>query len=116
MNPDEKKNWNLFLPEVQISLPSPILVSIFQVPYESFKNSFLNNFAMTLGELNYKDTFIEGAAIPYPAAMNVLFIIFVLTMPIIMMNMLVRSTNNLPSLNSCYLAIEVLSKIQYKQQ
>ena len=45
---------------------------------------------MTLGELNYKDTFLGGDELPYAAAMNVLFIIFVLTMPIIMMNMLVR--------------------------
>lgn len=44
---------------------------------------------MTLGELNYADTFMPWEY-PFSSLVNFLFVIFVLSMPIILMNMLVR--------------------------
>ena len=44
---------------------------------------------MTLGELNYADNFMPWEY-PFSTLVNVLFVIFVLAMPIILMNMLVR--------------------------
>ena len=46
-------------------------------------------FVMTLGELNYADTFLPWEELQFPAAVNILFVLFVLGMPIILMNMLV---------------------------
>ncbi|XP_022786604.1 transient receptor potential cation channel subfamily A member 1-like isoform X2 [Stylophora pistillata] len=48
----------------------------------------LTIFAMTLGELNYADNFMP-LEYPFAELINVLFILFVLAMPIILMNMLV---------------------------
>ena len=45
---------------------------------------------MTLGELEYENDFIlENSKRHYPEAVNVVFVLFCLAMPIILMNMLV---------------------------
>ena len=46
-------------------------------------------FVMTLGELNYADNFIPWDKLEYPTMANILMVMFVLGMPIILMNMLV---------------------------
>lgn len=46
---------------------------------------------MTLGELDYENDFIKAFP-PYPEAVNIVFVLFALSMPIILMNMLVRKT------------------------
>ena len=48
-------------------------------------------YVMTLGELNYHDDFLPWDGLAFPTLTNILFIVLVLGMPIIMMNMLVRS-------------------------
>ncbi len=53
-------------------------------------------FVMTLGELNYADTLMPWDKLEYAALTNILFFLFVLGMPIILMNMLV-SNNRLRS-------------------
>ena len=52
-------------------------------------------YVMTLGELNYHDDFLPWDGLAFPTLTNILFIILVLGMPIIMMNMLVRSIDNI---------------------
>lgn len=48
---------------------------------------------MTLGELDYENDFIKAPSRPpYPEAVNIVFVLFALSMPIILMNMLVRKT------------------------
>ena len=49
----------------------------------------LTTFVMTLGELNYADNFMPWEY-PFAILINTLFVLFVLAMPIILMNMLVR--------------------------
>ena len=45
---------------------------------------------MTLGEMEYENDFIlENSKRHYPEAVNVVFVLFCLAMPIILMNMLV---------------------------
>ena len=45
---------------------------------------------MTLGELDYENDFILPKTKPhYPEAVNIVFVLFCLAMPIILMNMLV---------------------------
>ncbi|KAL9951430.1 hypothetical protein ACROYT_G044089 [Oculina patagonica] len=56
--------------------------------YLSLPHWLLTIFVMTLGELNYADTFMPWE-FPFSTLVNVLFVIFVLAMPIILMNMLV---------------------------
>ena len=46
-------------------------------------------FVMTLGELSYEDRFMPWDSLEYPTLANILFFMFVLGMPIILMNMLV---------------------------
>lgn len=46
-------------------------------------------FVMTLGELNYSDTFMPWNEYHYATSSNIFFILFVLGMPIIVMNLLV---------------------------
>ena len=46
-------------------------------------------FVMTLGELNYGDLFTPWDKLEYDVLSNILFVMFVLGMPIIIMNMLV---------------------------
>ncbi|KAJ7328197.1 hypothetical protein OS493_025074 [Desmophyllum pertusum] len=46
-------------------------------------------FVMTLGELNYADMFMPWDKLEYASLTNILFVMFVLGMPIILMNMLV---------------------------
>ena len=50
----------------------------------------MNMFIMTLGEMNYTDVFMPWSELFYPYFANILVVLFSLTMPIIMMNMLVR--------------------------
>ena len=50
-------------------------------------------FVMTLGELNYAEVFMPWDKLEYATLTNILFFMFVLGMPIIIMNMLVRATS-----------------------
>ena len=50
-------------------------------------------FVMTLGELNYAELFMPWDKLEYSTLTNILFFMFVLGMPIIIMNMLVRTTS-----------------------
>jgi len=54
----------------------------------SLPHWLLTIFVMTLGELNYADNFMPWE-FPFSTLVNTLFVIFVLAMPIILMNMLV---------------------------
>lgn len=58
-------------------------------PYATFPYSMMTIFVMTLGELNYADLFMPWDKLEYAALTNILFFMFVLGMPIILMNMLV---------------------------
>ena len=59
--------------------------------FQTFEFALMKTFAMTLGELDYENDFILPKTEPhYPEAVNIVFVLFVLTMPIILMNMLVR--------------------------
>lgn len=57
--------------------------------FSSFPYSMMTIFVMTLGELNYADVLMPWDKREYATLSNVLFIMFVLGMPIIIMNMLV---------------------------
>lgn len=57
--------------------------------FSSFPYSMMTIFVMTLGELNYADVLMPWDKHEYSTLSNVLFIMFVLGMPIIIMNMLV---------------------------
>lgn len=46
-------------------------------------------FVMTLGEMSYEDRFMPWDSLEYATLANILFLMFVLGMPIILMNMLV---------------------------
>ena len=61
---------------------------------DNFLYSLMTMYVMTLGELNYHEDFLPWSKLPFPTLTNVLFIVLVLGMPIIMMNMLVRSIEN----------------------
>ena len=63
-----------------------------QERFASFPYSMMTIFVMTLGELNYADVLMPWDKREYATLSNVLFIMFVLGMPIIIMNMLVRRT------------------------
>ena len=63
-----------------------------QERFSSFPYSMMTIFVMTLGELNYADVLMPWDKHEYATLSNVLFIMFVLGMPIIIMNMLVRRT------------------------
>ncbi|KAL9951394.1 hypothetical protein ACROYT_G044048 [Oculina patagonica] len=58
-------------------------------PYATFPYSMMTIFVMTLGELNYADIFMPWDKLRYAALTNIVFFLFVLGMPIILMNMLV---------------------------
>ena len=58
--------------------------------FHTYEFALLKTFAMTLGELEYENDFIlENSKRHYPEAVNVVFVLFCLAMPIILMNMLV---------------------------
>ena len=63
-----------------------------QEQYASFPYSMMTIFVMTLGEMNYADVFMPWAKLEYAILSNILFVMFVLGMPIIIMNMLVGVT------------------------
>ena len=63
----------------------------FQETYSTFPYSMMTIFVMTLGELNYADTFMPWGKLEYATLTNILFFMFVLGMPIILMNMLVSN-------------------------
>ncbi|KAJ7369490.1 hypothetical protein OS493_038613 [Desmophyllum pertusum] len=58
-------------------------------PYSTFPYSMMTIFVMTLGELNYADIFMPWDKLEYASLTNILFVMFVLGMPIILMNMLI---------------------------
>ena len=58
--------------------------------FHTFQFALMKTFAMTLGELDYENDFIiEKSKRQYSEAVNVVFVMFCLAMPIILMNMLV---------------------------
>ena len=58
--------------------------------FHTYEFALLKTFAMTLGELDYEDGFIKDKSMRhYSEAVNVVFVLFCLAMPIILMNMLV---------------------------
>ena len=58
--------------------------------FNTFEFALLKTFAMTLGELDYENDFIKEQSMRhYSVAVNVVFVLFCLAMPIILMNMLV---------------------------
>ena len=58
--------------------------------FHTFEFALLKTFAMTLGEMDYENDFIlQNSEQRYPEAVNVVFVLFCLAMPIILMNMLV---------------------------
>ena len=67
-----------------------LILYFFQELEISLLHWLLTIFAMTLGELNYADNFMP-LEYPFAELINALFILFVLAMPIILMNMLVRA-------------------------
>ncbi|XP_031575301.1 transient receptor potential cation channel subfamily A member 1-like [Actinia tenebrosa] len=73
-----------------------------KLAYSTLWYSIMKTFSMTLGELNYEDTFIPSSKLHYAPAMNILFLLFCLGMPIILMNMLIG------------LAVGDIDKIQQK--
>ncbi|EDO32855.1 predicted protein [Nematostella vectensis] len=71
-------------------------------------NTLMEMFIMTLGELNYGDKFRPWANLSYPYLINILFFLFALTMPIILMNMLSSMSSNVrPSRRQKKLKISV---------
>lgn len=50
-------------------------------------------FVMTLGELDYADVFMPWDKLEHATLTNILFFMFVLGMPIILINMLVSTTS-----------------------
>ncbi|XP_048588083.1 transient receptor potential cation channel subfamily A member 1 isoform X2 [Nematostella vectensis] len=62
---------------------------IYSDDFTDLPNTLMEMFIMTLGELNYGDKFRPWANLSYPYLINILFFLFALTMPIILMNMLV---------------------------
>ena len=68
-------------------------LSHYQETYSTFPYSMMTIFVMTLGELNYSDTFMPWGKLEYATLTNILFFLFVLGMPIILMNMLVSNKN-----------------------
>lgn len=58
--------------------------------FQFYQFALLKTFAMTLGELDYENDFIKAPSRPpYPEAVNIVFVLFALSMPIILMNMLI---------------------------
>lgn len=58
--------------------------------FQFYQFALMKTFAMTLGELDYENDFIKASpGPPYPEAVNIVFVLFALSMPIILMNMLV---------------------------
>ena len=57
--------------------------------FGDFPLSMMAMFVMTLGELNYHDSFLPWEELRFSTLTNIMFILMVLGMPIIMMNMLV---------------------------
>ena len=60
-----------------------------QESFATFPYSMMTVFVMTLGELNYADLFMPWDKLEYATLTNIFFFLFVLGMPIIIMNMLV---------------------------
>ena len=64
---------------------------ILQEVYQSLPYSMMTMFVMTLGELNYSDTFMPWTDYRFATSLNIFFVLFVLGMPIIVMNLLVSN-------------------------
>ena len=73
-----------------------------QSSFEDFGKAIVKTTVMTVGELDYNDllvtnlyastnkTGIPSPLVPYPVISYIFFYIFMLTMPIVLMNLLVR--------------------------
>ena len=80
------------------------LCKLFQEPFRSFGKSVVKTTVMTIGEFDYTNMLIDGLGqsntynrirvplVPFPRISNAFFFIFMLTMPIVLMNLLVRTT------------------------
>ena len=78
------------------------VVPVFQDPFKTFGKSFVKTTVMATGEFDYTNMLIDGLGqnnnhsgilvplIPFPEVSTVFFYIFMLTMPIVLMNLLVR--------------------------
>ncbi|XP_073259168.1 transient receptor potential cation channel subfamily A member 1-like [Porites lutea] len=66
-----------------------LLMDETQVSFATFPTSMMTVFVMTLGEMSYEDRFMPWDSLEYATLANILFLMFVLGMPIILMNMLV---------------------------
>lgn len=91
-----------------------VVCSFLQLAYSTLWYSIMKTFAMTLGELNYEDTFIPSSKLHYAPAMNVLFLLFCLIMPIILMNMLVRKVRVILSTSSFEYGVHHVKYISFR--
>ena len=74
---------------VNFNIANPALFFLSQ-EFHTFEFALMKTFAMTLGELDYENDFIIKKSMRhYSEAVNVVFVLFCLAMPIILMNMLV---------------------------
>jgi len=77
-------------------------MGIFQDAFDSFGETIVKTMVMTVGELDYMATLVDnegksttGGApyVPYPDLSYVFIFFFVMTMPIVLMNLLVRESD-----------------------
>ena len=59
------------------------------------ENVFLNIIVMTLGEIEFNDIFLENQLEPFLVDVHFILLIFLFLMPIVLMNLLVRSVYSL---------------------
>ena len=79
-----------------------IIIPTLLDPFKTFGRSIVKTTVMAIGEFDYTNTLIDGLGqannrsgirlplIPFPAISNTFFYIFMLTMPTVLMNLLVR--------------------------
>ncbi|XP_068676235.1 transient receptor potential cation channel subfamily A member 1-like isoform X4 [Montipora foliosa] len=86
-----------------VAFGTTFFLLMYNQEFRYFQFALMKTFAMTLGELDYENDFIKASPKPhYPEAVNIVFVLFVLAMPIILMNMLIG------------LAVGDIDKIQQK--
>ncbi|CAH3036391.1 unnamed protein product, partial [Porites lobata] len=86
-----------------VAFGTTFFLLMYNQEFHTYEFALLKTFAMTLGELEYENDFIlENSKRHYSEAVNVVFVLFCLAMPIILMNMLIG------------LAVGDIDKIQQK--
>ena len=58
-----------------------------------FDSVILNIIVMTLGEIEFNDIFLENELEPFYVDVRIILLIFLFLMPIVLMNLLVRSSS-----------------------